>query len=432
MSTSLVTPAWDCFDGHPVQSALWRTPARFAAVYAGRGSGKTAISRRRVVRWLPVRKPWPDPMYFYAMPTYGQARRVAWEPIKALVPKAWIAPDGIKESSMVIRTVFGSTLHVLGMDKPQRFEGNQWDGGVVDESCDHKPRMFDRTMMPAFSHRGAWCWRIGVPKRTGSSAKEFKDFCHLGHEPNDLRLMSYTWSSEDVLTPEEIALARSMLDPKDYNEQYRACWETVGGLVFYAFSEVLNVDDSVCYSPKLPLLIGSDFNVDPMAWVVAQHRGGELHVIDELFMRNANTQAALDELARRYRGHAAGYNFYGDATGRNRHSSASVSDYVQVKNDPRFAPSRVFYPVSNPARADRFAACNAVLCSASGVRRCKVHPRCEHLVEDLTSRAYEPGTSEPDDHDDVGHVTDAWGYMVHALFPLAVRFTDSTPEVIAT
>lgn len=422
-----LTEAWTTLRYHAQQDRYWRSPTRFKAVAAGRRSGKTELARRKVVRYLIVKKPWPDPAYFYALPTRDQAKRVAWPMIKRLVPKLWLPNEGrnnsgISESELSITTVFGSKLWVLGLDKPARAEGVGWDGGVVDESCDQKPGTFDLTLRPALSDRQGWCDRIGVPKRAGPGAHEFKLFWERGlpGETKDPEIESFAWPSEDILPASEIESAKRQLDEKDFNEQYRASWETVGGAVFYAFDEVKNVSVDIAYSPDLPLLIGCDFNVDPMAWTIAQQRDKELWVFDEIFMRNTNTEAALRELARRYGEHRAGAVFFGDATGRARKTAASESDYVQIRNFKGIQGARVMFPESNPARHDRFAACNAMFCNAAGERRCRVHARCRNLVRDLVVRAYEPGTSEPDDHDDISHASDALGYLIHWLFPLRV------------
>jgi hypothetical protein len=418
----MITPAWFPLRYHPDQSKLWRSKSRFRAVAAGRRSGKTEICRRRVVRWLPVKKEWSDPLYFYALPTRDQAKRVAWPKIKALVPKHWIARNGISESELSIMTVFGSKLYVLGLDKPERAEGVGWDGGVVDESCDQKPGVFDRTLRPALSDRRGWCDRIGVPKRSGPGAHEFKLFWEKGlpGDNKDPDIESFTWPSHTVLPAEEIEAAKRQLDEKDFNEQYNASWETIGGAVFYAFDEVLNVSDQIGYREKLPLLVGCDFNVDPMAWTIGQAQDGKLYIFDELFIRNTNTEAALRELARRYGTHKSGVIFYGDATGRARKTAASASDYIQIKNFKGIENSKIMFPDANPPRHDRFASCNAMFCNAAGERRCLIHPRCRNLIRDLTTRSFQPGTSEPDDHDDVSHASDALGYKIHWLFPLRV------------
>jgi hypothetical protein len=405
---------------------MWRTKARFVAAACGRGSGKTELARRRVVRFLPVKKDWSDPMYFYALPTVAQAKRVAWRKIKALVPPSWITK--VNESEMLIETKFGSSLYVVGMDKPQRIEGDQWDGGVIDESCDQKPKSFDLSVRPALSWRKGWCWRIGVPKRYGIGAQDFKDFWQMGMNGEDDDVESFNWPSEDILLPEEIAAAQRMLDPRDYNEQYRARWEQVSGRIFYAFDTVQNVQD-VTYNPSLPLLIGSDFNVDPMSWIIGQRRDDKLFVLDELFIRNTNTQQTLDALYKKYGTHQSGFEFYGDASGSARKTSAATSDYLQIRNDTRFHNARVYYPKSNPRLKNRFAACNALFCNAAGQRRCLIHPRCKNLIRDLTDRSYKEGTTEPDDYNDLGHMSDALGYPIHRLWPIILQDTGGSPGV---
>lgn len=414
-----LTNAWTPLRYHPEQSALWRTSARFVAVAAGRGSGKTELARRRVVRFLNVRKPWPDPQYFYALPTREQAKRIAWKAIKRLVPVAWI--KNINETELTIETVFGSTLNVFGMDRPQRAEGLQYDGGVIDESSDQKPTVFNMTFLPTLSHRDGWCWRIGVPKRFGPGATDFKEFFDKGLRGDDPESATFHWSSEDILTPAAIRWAKENLDQKDYAEQYGAAWLGVSGAVFHAYNEMLNECESV-YDPAKPLLIGSDFNVDPMAWVIAQQPTPQtLDIIDEVWIRNTSTGATLDYLATKFANHKAGFEFYGDASGRARKTaanSAAQSDYLLIRNHPFFKSAPLFYPRSNPAVVDRFAATNAMLCNATGERRCRIHPRCKQLKADLKARSYKPGTREANDSGDIGHITDALGYVLHFKFPI--------------
>lgn len=427
----MLTPAWSDLRPHPVQSRLWREAVRFKAVWAGRGSGKTELARRRVVLALAERKPWPDPIYFYALPTFAQAKRVAWRTLKRLVPAEWLA-RAPSESDLIIETKFGSSLYVIGMDKPHRVEGVQWDGGIIDESSDQKPGVFDLSFGPAFTHRHAWCWRIGVPKRQGVGAADFKAFCDRAVSGEDRDLAGYTWPSRDILTPEALRFAMDNLDAVDFSEQYEANWERAGGRIFHAYDDVLNVRE-VPYDPGATILVGSDFNVNPMCWVLAHLRGDELHVFDEVMIRDTNTPATLDHLHTRYgAGHTGDWEFYGDAAGRARHTNAAPTDYIIIRNDSRFPGRRVYYPRANPALRVRFAACNALLCNAAGRRRCFVHPRCKRLRADLRDRAYGSDGVTPGDYGDLGHMSDALGYVVHRLFPIRLAPTEDRPRIQVT
>jgi hypothetical protein len=415
--------AWKPLRPHALQSQMWGSRARFLAACCGRGSGKTELARRRVVMYLPVRKPWPDPVYFYAMPTRDQCERVAWRKILQLIPPEWHARPPL-ETKLEVRTVFGSTLACVSMDHPERIEGTQWDGGVLDESCDIKAGAFARSVRPALSEKSGWCWRIGVPKRWGPGAREFKEVCE---EWRDLPgHASFTWASRTVMTEEEVEAAKHDMDPRDFDEQYGAVWQGTSGLCFYCFDPEESVTESLGYCPDRWMLVGMDFNVDPMAWVLLQQHPETkaLHAVDELWKRNTNTPQALDELWARYgERHSGGWQFYGDATSRARNTRATASDYAHVVNDRRFdkhRQKRVLIPKSNPLVVDRFAACNARFKNAAGERKLFVHPRCQHLIDDLNTRAYKEGSRSPDDYDDVGHITDALGYPVHFLYPVAV------------
>lgn len=408
---------------HPTQAALLRCSNKQVAVPAGRGSGKSEIAKRRVVMALPLKRPWPDARYFYALPTLQQAKRVAWEDLKALVPSHWVLD--ISESDKIITTRYGSELHLLGMDRPMRAEGVQWDGGIIDESSDQKPGVYSKTFVPALTHRDGWCWRIGVPKRFGQGARSFRKFCY---SPN---VSCFTWPSKDILTESQLLIARNSLDALDFTEQFEASWENTRGVVFTSFSEDSNVTTSAEYDPTKQIIVGSDFNVDPMSWVLAHvsNNGEMLDVFAEISISNTNTSATLNTLFAMYPNHKAGWIFNGDASAASRKTSAESTDYIIILNDQRFTPKRVLYPKSNPSLKARFSACNARLCNANGDIRVRINPRCKKLIDDLLLRAYKPGTSEPSDPPGIGHLSDALGYIIVWRWPLRLQ---SPPSAILT
>jgi hypothetical protein len=414
----LLGGAWTPFRHHAIQQALWRSPQRFVAAWAGRGSGKTVLAKRRLVRYLPVRKPWPDAKYFYGAPTRQQAKRIAWDDLLSLIPRDWVKGQPSK-SDLCVTTIFGSQLWVVGLDEPQRIEGVQWDGGVIDESSDVWPGTFSKSVLPALAWRKGWCWRIGVPKRQGVGAIEFKQFCLAALKGEMDDAAGFTWRSADVAPLETVQWARDNLDTKDYNEQFGGVWEEAGGTIFHAFNSQYNVRPCP-YDPAKPIVVGSDFNVDPMCWTLSHRYVNRFETFDELFIRNTNTQQTLDTLHQRYKDHRGGFEFYGDATAGARKTAASKSDYQQILADQHFLTLRrvVLYPKSNPKRVDRFATCNAMLCNAAGERRAYIDPRCKWLLNDLANRAYKQGTQEPEDGEDMGHMTDAWGYPIYRLFPI--------------
>lgn len=418
---------------HHKQVQAWTTTARFVLIAAGRGSGKTELAKRYLVRHLPLQKPWSDPRYFYGAPTLPQAKRIAWFSLLSLIPKSWLAAPPNK-SELVIETIFGSTIHVVSFDKPQRIEGVQWDGGVCDESCDIKPGTIARSILPALTWRKGWLWRIGVPKRHGIGAVEFRTDFEKAEREGRPETLALTWPSSDVVPEEHLRIMRSKLDEYDYLEQFGAHFLNATGGIFHSFDPDVNVRPCT-YDPKQTIYVGSDFNVNPMAWVLCHIRRGPpdlLEVFDEIFLRDCNTGRALKTLKERYSHHPGGFRFFGDATSRSRKTAAFSTDYQQIVYDQelRKMGRTIHYPRSNPPQADRFAVTNSLLCSADGIRRLFVSPTCIHLINDLKLRRTKDGSREADDVGDLGHPTDALGYIVWQLFPLVPGVVGRiTPEV---
>jgi hypothetical protein len=395
-------------------------------VCAGRRSGKTELAKRHLIRSLKNEKPWDDPRYFFGGPTYDQAKKIAWEDLQKLTPRSWVKKT--YQSDMCIRTIFGSEVWVLGLDKPERMEGPPWDGGIIDESSDQRPGTFTKVVYPALMDRRGWCWRIGVPKRYGPSGPEFRECCENANTADEWDY--FHWISADILPKSVIDHARTTLDKETLDEQLNARWISAAGGIFYAFDKDYNIRPCE-YQRNNTILVGSDFNVDPMAWVLVHRIGNRLEVFDELFIRNANTPLALNMLYEKYKTHQGGFEFYGDATSRARKTAATSSDYQHIMEHEGFKKlgRTLHYLMSNPHPPDRFAATNSLLKSASDERRLFIDTRCEQLIHDLEARTYKPGTRVADDTGDIGHITDGLGYLVYKIFPMRIMIEDTTSEV---
>src|SRR3954463_7719784 len=76
---------WEPMRQHDVQRAFCLSAHRFNVVPAGRRSGKTELSKRKLVRRaLSAATEW-QPRFFAGGPTRDQAKRIFWEDLKALV-----------------------------------------------------------------------------------------------------------------------------------------------------------------------------------------------------------------------------------------------------------------------------------------------------------------------------------------------------------
>ena len=416
-----LSDAWFPLKFHPEQHRLITSTKRYKAVVAGRGSGKSEIAKRYLVIKACGPQKHRKPLYFFVAPTSAQVRKIAWDDLQALIPPEMLVRKS--ERDMILYISNGAEIHLCSGDKPERLEGVQWDGGIIDESSDEKDTIFSLNLGPAMTHKKAWCWRIGVPKRRGKGAKEFYEFWKRGME-GDPEIDSFHWESEDILSEEEMLSKRRMLSKQDFNEQYKASWESASGLAYPDFDIKLN-STTQDYAPSRTIVVGSDFNVDPMAWILGHYIDGKMHFFDELFLRGTNTRRTLNELYAKYPDHTAGWLFLGDASSSARKTSADTSDYVQIFNDKRFIPKKMRYPKKNPPIASKTSATNGAILNAEGERRLLFHERCEYAVKDMQFRYYKKGTSEFEDTGELGHMADAIGYVCWKFFPLVL---DLPPE----
>jgi len=187
-----------------------------------------------------------------------------------------------------------------------------------------------------------------------------------------------------------------------------------GGLVYQPFLRSANVR-RVDLDPHSPIYWAVDFNVDPMCSVVAQVRGGEFSVLDEIVLRRASTEQACEEFRKRFGLPAAGLVVYGDASGAAMKTSGS-SDYGIIREYFRARAAKVSYrvPSANPAVRERVAAVNAKLRNAAGDIRLYVDPKCKELIADFEQVSYLEDSTQIDKDRDRRrtHLSDALGYLV--------------------
>ena len=191
---------------------------------------------------------------------------------------------------------------------------------------------------------------------------------------------------------------------------------TVGkGRVYYRFTgaNIADVEDP----GESDLLIGMDFNVDPMSACVAYRAADQLHVFDEIEIRDAGTEEMCAAIKARWPGRRI--TVYPDPSGQQRRTSAPVG-----KTDLSILRSHGFQvsaPSSAPPVVDRINEVNT-LCGGEGAPvRLMVNPRCRKLIQGLQRLTYRPGTSVVLKTKGYDHMTDALGYLIHREFPLEDR-----------
>lgn len=172
-----------------------------------------------------------------------------------------------------------------------------------------------------------------------------------------------------------------------------------------------NLDDSVA-DTGAEILVGMDFNVNPMSCVVAVRVADECHVLDALQVKSSNTEEVAAELRRRYPGRRV--IVCPDPSGKARKSSAPVgqTDFTILER----AGFQVRAPNQAPLVVDRINNANALYRDGTGRRRVRIHPRAVALTTALAHLTYKDGTSQPDKSKGYDHICDAMDYLLWSEF----------------
>jgi hypothetical protein len=112
---------------------------------------------------------------------------------------------------------------------------------------------------------------------------------------------------------------------------------------------------------------------------------------------------------------------YGDASGSQRRTSASESDWAIVQNRLRdfLAPLTVRVPRANPPIKNTLNAIRAKLLSADGATTLFIDPQCKRLIGDMESASW-PSTLEE------CHALAGFRYFVNWNYPQQVVLLPSS------
>src|SRR5690606_16492300 len=226
----------------------------------------------------------------------------------------------------------------------------------------------------------------------------------------------------------ELEEARRTLDARVFRQEFEASFETLHGRVYSNFDRDVHIDASV-EDTGAELLVGMDFNVNPMSAVIAVRAADECHVLDALELPVSNTEEMAAEIRRRYPNRRI--IVCPDPSGRARKTSAPVgqTDFTILQR----AGFKVRAPNVAPLVVDRENNTQALLRSADGRVRIKVHPRAKALIRGWDGLTYKEGTSQRDKTLGLDHICDAFDYMAWQEFNVlktANTATSSTFRVI--
>jgi hypothetical protein len=386
------------------QQEIVDAPCRFKVVVAGRRFGKTHLAIRELCRHARL----PNKEVWYVAPTYRQSKMIVWRKLKnKLVDLRWAKK--INESDLSIQLKNGSTISLKGADNADNLRGVGLDYLVMDEFAEIDKSAWFEVLRPTLADKQGGALFIGTPKGFSNWAH---DLYMMESRSSQWQSFQYTTIDGGNVPLEEIESAKQDLDERSFRQEFLATFEEYAGRIYYGFDRKHNVK-AYEGTGDGTVLIGMDFNIDPMSAVVAVRQGETLYVIDEIRMFSSNTQEIVEEIKSRYPSSKVWV--YPDPAARARKTSAGGATDITILQNAGFI---VKAPNShNPVR-DRINSVNSRLVSSAGVRNLFVSPKCKHTIDCLEKQVYKEGTTQPDKDGGYDHMNDALGYLVDYLWPV--------------
>lgn len=407
---------------------------RFFVITSGRRSRKTLICKRKILeKATDINNKYHR--YFHAAPTRDQAYRIFWETIKR---EYKIFKKKVSDSKLFITLYNNTEVHIVGLDKPQRFEGSPWNGGHITEMADIKTGVLNKHVLPGLADTKGFLLMDGVPEgmtqyhdlalyAAGGPLKEpvvgnpvfleneeYPEWCY------------YAWHSGDVIDKEELESQAGKLDEITFDQEFGGAFRSYKGLAYGGFSKE-NFRECGLKRGEV-VRIGMDFNVNPMTATLCHVdlRKPEIEQFGEIYLENSNTYEMVDELDERFgiktldhRTKREKYIVYPDSTGKAEKSNATMSDLEILK--------RAGYGIKansvNPRIKDRINIVNSMICTKEKEgfkRRYHLNPKtCRRTIRDLqkVERLDDGREDKKQEKEGLVHISSALGYMMSYMFP---------------
>lgn len=388
------------------QFRIFNDPTRYRVVVAGRRFGKSYLAVAEMMR---VATCIENSNIWYIAPTYRQAKMIVWKVLKSIIGDDLRESTNEQELSMVLKN--GSEVSLKGADNPDSLRGAALNLVVFDEYQDIDPAVWSKVVRPMLATTRGRALFIGTPKGYNHFYDLYMEA--MSEKNKHWRAYHYTTVEGGYVSLEEVMEAKNdpTITEKEFKQEFEASFETLTGRVYENFDRTKNIK-TIEYKGGT-ILVGMDFNLDPMTASIAQKAAKEIQFFDEISIANSNTQEMCDELKRRYP--ASRCVIYPDPAGDSGSTKAPVgtTDYTILRK----AGFRVYDPGRAYKIVDRINTVNAALKNAAGVRAMFFDPSCRKLIKAFDGLCYKEGTKIPEKNG-LDHYCDNAGYLVMGVAPL--------------
>lgn len=380
-------------------------------------------------------------VYWHILQT-ASAAEIAFNRYVRLFPKSTWNELWAKKPNESDKTVFLTghrEVHFKSGHEFNNLRAETLHGAIIDECREQDPELWPMVIRPMLGRYKGWCDFYSTP----NGFDWFYDLAKAAENDPEWDVICAPSTDAWWWDQAEIASAKRTMSEAQFAQEILAEFrDLISGRAYKNYGAHNKADHNPFWAdglihPYLPINIGLDFNLNPMAWCLSQKKIGDFFFFDEIFLRGSHTQEAAKALAEKiveYKHEKLGVILAGDATSKaGQRAAAGQSDYdivCQTLDSYKIA-WRNETPESNPTVKDRLNTVNAHLLDANGTPHIKIlKGSCPELEKDFERVVVKPGASlvlDQTTDKERTHMSDGAGYKICALSPL--KYDSALPTI---
>jgi hypothetical protein len=262
----------------PLQAELHLKVRRFNVVVCHRRFGKTVWAINHLLAKA-LKNPLKRPQYAYLAPTWGQAKRVAWEYLKEYAGKIPGATSNEADLRVDIPRPTKENpddfvrIMLLGAENPMALKGLYLDGTILDEYGEMNPVAWREVIRPTLSDRTGWAIFLGTPKGRNHF---WELYTNAQNDPEWFAAM-FKSSQTGIIPQFELESAKKTLSEEEFEQEFECSFQA--GLVGAYWSKEIAAAEkegritAVPHDPALSVETFWDLGMNDVTsiWFVQKH-----------------------------------------------------------------------------------------------------------------------------------------------------------------
>lgn len=387
----------------------------YQVVFAGRRSGKTETFKRLVAHSaLSIDKSLP---IYVGAPTVSQTKDLYQDDLN-LLTFSYFHRKRPNLSNLKIFLDNGNSIELKSLDRPQRQEGRNILGVLLDEVEDVKKKTFwEEHIEPSLAtlfEDGYTPFALigGVPEQGGVLQNFVNNYC-----AKSKNYQEYSQPSSRVLSEEVLYMKRECTPRDIYLQEYEAEFVKPSGTIYYDYDPILNSTDRVV-EDNFTLHWFHDQNYNPLSSGIGIKSKNDYYILDEFVLENSDAYKLMQEFLHRYKNHKNKNIFIqGDRYGNSHFSNFDTTYYTIIENTLRKNGQNPIMniPKANPPIVSRQNSVKLAIRNANGSRHLFVNlSKAPTLNKGLIKSKVKKGTAfQEDESIPEHHIGCALGYWLH-------------------